>query len=738
VAVRRAGLFEAPSNVASIVPAAPAAADASEMWRALGRSAQEIQQRLQPLLNRAAEAEARGDLEAGAAHLRQSWLAEDEAYNNAMLQSWAARASVDIGARALELESAAGDDVAQFDQSFDAARAEFVANAPPDFAPYVGALLDREYGEARNRIGQRRRNIAIERVGDDINSALDYAEARGSAYTDMTSPEYLAWAREYAAMVEAAVQQPLAGISPEQARLRIDNTLSRHRANAAAFTAEGIYEDGGQTAESAERAVAFLETFSRNPDLVLSEAQRDAFFGEGRRRIAALERERLRDLRELRAEMRAARVEGREEVRNSLLELEALSRVFVSPDEADLEGFRARVAAVGTPAMVRQLRALEAEFSVRRELHGLPFRTIEQRLDALRAEATAGGEGAPEAAIRLRAGIQYLNAMRNGDPLDVTQMHFDEAPPLLPAFSGPSLDFGPRIRHAERYAREIGAAAPSYFTPTERQDGARIIREGGEPALALVGSIVRSAQQGDGGNTDRARAMLSEMSTAGAPGLMETGTVLLLGGVRSRNTARYITEAQRLRGLEGYAPPNLPGISDEAEHRRIVARIMPPDVAPETAAIIISAADLIFEGMVAEDPGRLPRWRSVYPTAVNSALGMVAGDGRRWGGVVTLRGGNRQIAPNWIRQDQFFNIRESLTADDYVRAGGGKPPRNGRLQDWRNARLVWTGDAGRYFLGDKIGGVETYFETDSRTPYVLDFNLLRGSLFERRPDAVRR
>lgn len=733
MARRRAGLFEAPSSVVSAQRVESGVPDTSHVWRELGRAAKGINDRLQPALNQYAEAQARRDFEAGDIHQRVIWNAEDEAYNNAMAQSYLLRAETDIEQRAAEIETEHGLDVEAYDQAFDAMRGPFIANAPEDFALHTGALLDREHAAGRQRIGERRRAAAVQQLQQDGQARLAHAEARLSGFTDLTSPEFAEAWEQYAATGEALAANPLSGFFPEEWALRRDNTLSRLHANTAAYTAEQMYEDGGANAESAAAAIGFLEQFSRNPALTLTEAQRDAFFGEGRRRIQGLERERLRAMREARAEMRQYRLELREEARDTIAGFQARGAAFEVVPEEEIDGLRRVIEDTGSAALARQFNEIVIHNNVRQRLQGLSLAEIESELDALQSAVAAGGEQADDAAVALAGGRAYAQHLRSANPLDAAQTHFGEAPPPL------AQGLGPRIRYAEHAADQIGAAERTYFQRGEREQLAGIARAGGEEALALAREIVGAAFAEEGDGFARAQTMLNEIAGSGGEGLAAAGTTMLLGGEASAPTARYMMDAQRLRGVEGYQRPDFPGVDDGQQRLTMVQQVLgdrSASMSSEAGAQLQFAADLVLEGMIAEDPSRLREWRTLYPRAVRMAAGEVRRDNRVWGGVVEDRSDNRIIIPNWIRADQWSVIRSSLGVWDYAEANGGAGP-NAPLQDLRNAYLIPFDRPGRYYLSENANG-DGYFTTASGARYVLDLNRIRDRLAARRPDAVAR
>lgn len=742
MSIRRSGMAEAPGVIASVRNPGVGVADVSPMWRALGREAAAIQERLQPAADAFAEAQARQDFAAGRQHLRSVWLEEDNAYNNAMEQLYGVQASLEIDTLVdtLEMEHPIDGDMGAFDNAIRAARTEFIRKGNPQFAQQAGALFDRAHLSARERIGQRRRNHAIEQLQQSGLARMAQMEAQLSGFTDLQSDEFRQRWSEYEATGDALSANPLSGFYADEWTLRRDNTLSRLTANAMQYTAEQIYEDGGANADSAEAALAVLERGMNDPNLTLDEGQRDAFFGEGRRRIMARERERLAMIREVRANLRAARAEAREETRDTIAEFQARAQAFAVIPDQEMNELRQSVEASQSGALARQFNELVIENNYRRSVQGASIAQVEQFNDALQARVTANGEDAADAAIALRAGRAYVEHIRRGDPLIVAQQHLGEAPPPIIGEEGLEVsNIGPRIRFAEAAAGELGAAQPSYFSAGEREAFAGQVRAGGEEGLAAVRAIVSSAFAEEGDGFTRAQRMLSEVATRGDDALLAAGTVMLLGGESASGTARLIMEAQRLRQIDGYVKPQLPGQNEGDQRENRINAYLGANgafLAPEMRAQLRRSADLVFEGMVA---GGGEANATTYDAAVRAALGSVTrdvnGSRERFGGVAAVRGQERVVIPNWIRNNQFRTIRETLTARDYAFAGGGRVPRTGTRRDWRNAYLIWTGEPGRYYLADEPDG-QRHYEVAPGEPYVLDFNLIRGELSARRPDAV--
>ncbi len=751
MAIRRSGMFEAPGQIASITNPGNAVADTSTVWRALGSAMGDIQRRLQPAADQFARAQAEQDFAAGDIHRRTILVAEDEAYNNAMEQLYAVQNSMEIDniVDRLENEHPIDQDVQIFDEAVTKARSAFVAGVNEDFAMQAGALFDRAHLSAREGVGTRLREFATQQLQQSGVARLAQMEMQLSGFTDLNTDEFNSRWREYDATGAALASNPLSGVFEDEWALRREHTLSRLYANSLQYTAEAMYDDGGANAESAEAAISFLEqsvargTFQIGDEehaLTLTEGEHDAFFGEGRRRILTRERERMSAIRQAAAEMRSYRGELREEARDTFAEFNARTQAFsIIPDE-EMANLRGIVEGSGSAALARQYNELVIENQYRRNVQGLSITQVEMANDRLQSIVTEGGEGAGEAAIALRAGRAYVEHLRRGDPLTVAQQHFGDSPPQIITDQGgfDVSQIGPRIRFSENAANELGSEQPTYFTPGEREAISSAVRSGGEEGLAAVRAIVGAAFTEDGDGFVRAQRMIGEVATRGDDALMAAGTTLLIGGESSSGTARQIMEAQRLRQTDGYVRPTLPGQNEGDTRERLIASYVGNSVTqPQMRAQLRRTADLVFEGMVSQ--GGEPN-NTTYQAAIRASLGSVMradenGTQRRYGGVALLRNDERVVIPNWIRNDQFANIRESLTMDEYIAGSGDReaPHPNAELYDLRRARLEPADAPGRYYLLDESG---------ARIPgapgvaYVLDFNRLRWWLAERRPDAV--
>lgn len=753
MALRRTGMFDAPSSVISVQQINSPVGDTAGVWQALGRTAGIVMEKMQPLRNQMAERAALEDAQAGRYGLRLAISEEAEIYNNAMTQSYLLATERDIDQRLIELEAEHADDPEKFSSAFQAARAGFMENAPGDLAPHLDALLTQRETEATRRIGERLRNRAIDAYAQNAAARLAQMEARLTGYEDINSEEFQTAFREYEDVGRAIMENPLSGVTGEEWDFRRNNFFSRLTANQVANQAIALYQEEGGNAESAARAVAFVEEQMRNPDLVLTEAQRDASFNEARRRIGQMEAERRRAERELAVQIRLARAEANNEARDLLAGANAMAQSFtVIPDDEIAELGQA-VAASGSAARAREFNELVIENSVRRRLQGLTLAQIDQAVGQYR-EMAQSGDG--DAAVALLEAERYRDNLRRVDTVTGMQLHRGEAPASL--YDG----LGPRIRQVEDFTRETGRRDPTYFAPGEREMIAGELSRGGEGALAIIRGIVSEAAAEPGNGRLRAQRILSEVAGAAGPEYAAIGNVYLRGGEASANTARTMANAIQARQQEGYSrstyrPQGRPsGIEDS-----IIAEVLGEQnmrgMSPEELNEIQVAADLYYEGRALNDPGiyeTTTRYENAYRAAVQSVLGGVTRniDGREYsfGGVAstgrrlnagTRYGGvtveNAVVVPNWIRRDQFQQVYRSLTLGDFSEAGNGRVPLGGNINDWREARLVPTGrEIGEYYLIDQTGARYMVGTRDQRQPYVFNMNRLRASLAERRRDAV--
>lgn len=753
MALRRTGMFDAPSSVISVQQINSPVGDTAGVWQALGRTAGVIMEKLQPLRNQAAQNAALRDANEGRYGLRAPLSEEAEIYNNAMTQSYLLATERDIDQRLIELESEHADNPEKFSSAFQSVRAGFMENAPDDLAPHLDALLTQRETETTRRIGERLRNQAIASYAQNAAARLAQMEARLTGYEDINSEEFQTAFAEYEQTGRAIMENPLSGITGDEWEFRRSNFFSRLTANQVANQAINMYQDEGGNAESAARAVAFVEEQMRNPDLVLTEAQRDASFNEARRRIGQLETERRRAERELAVQIRMARAEANNEARDLMTGANALAQSFVVIPDDEIAELGQAVSASGSAARAREFNELVIENSVRRRLQGLPLPLIDAAIGQFRERAQTGDT---DAAVALLEAERYRDNLRRIDTVTGMQVHRGEAP--APLYEG----LGPRIRQVEDFSQETGRSDTTYLSPGEREMIAGELSRGGESALQIIRGIVSEAASEPGNGRLRAQRILSEVAGAAGPEYAAIGNVYLRGGEASARTARVMANAIQARQQDGYSRSTyLPQGRPAGIENTVIAEVLGEQnmrgMSPEELNEIQVAADLYYEGRAINDPGvyeSTTRYEQAYRSAVQSVLGGVTRNingreysfggvadtgrrlnaGTRYGGVTVQ---NAVVIPNWIRRDQFQQVYRGLNLGDFSEAGDGRVPLGGNVNDWREARLAPTGrEVGEYYLLDENGARYMVGTGAQRQPYVFNMNRLRASLAERRRDAV--
>lgn len=751
MAIRRTGMFEAPSNVVSVQRVESPVGDTSGVWAHLTDMARTARHALQPARNQVAEKQAQRDFADGRVGLRLQLNAEDEIYNNAMTQSYLLATSRDLDQRIMEVEAQHAADAQGFSAAFQGIRTAAIANAPNDLAPHLDALLQQRETEATNRIGERVRNQAISAYAQNTQARLVQQEARLTGYDNVNSPEFQTAFAEYEREGIAAAANPLSGLTQDEWDFRRNNTLSRLTADQVGRTAEQMYMDGGGNAEAAQAAIAYVDQHMNDPNLVLTEAQRDAAFAEARRRINAMETERRRSERELAAQIRAYRAEANNEARDLMSGANQMAQSFVVIPDDQMGELRSAVEASGSPARAREFNELAIENTVRGRLQGLSQVEIEGEVRRFREAAAAGD---PDAAIALQEAERYRNNLRTVDPVTGLQLHYGE----VPANTLPS-----RVRQMENYARSVGTT-PTYTTPGERAQIQAEVQRDPETAIQVVAGIASEAVSIPGDGRQRGLRMLGEIFGNDAPEWMVTGGVYLNGGEASRGTMRQMAQAIHARRQDGY---NRNAIRPQGLSRGIEDEIIASEIGPQARSAMSDAdindlrlaADLAFEGRALSDPSAYSSesdYRQAYRGAVIGVLGGVRrqdanGNWTSWGGAVSTGGrlsgqtdygpvtmDNRIVIPNWIRRDQFNTVYQSMRLQDFaVASDSGQTPAGGTVNDWRNANLVPTGRrAGEYYLLDESGARYMVGSGADRRPYVMDLNRVRASLAERRSDAV--
>jgi len=753
MAVRRTGMFDAPSSVVSVQTINSPVGDTAGVWQALSQTAGVIMDKLQPLRNQAAQNAALQDASEGRYGLRAPLSDEAEIYNNAMTQSYLLATERDIDQRLIEIESEHADSPEAFTSAFDGVRAGFMENAPDDLAPHLDALLTQRETEATRRIGERLRNRAIEAYASNAAARLAQMEARLTGYEDINSEEFQTAFSEYEQTGLAIMKNPLSGVTGDEWEFRRGNFFSRLTANQVANQAITMYQDEGGNAESAARAIAFVEEQMRNPELVLTEAQRDASFNEARRRINAMEVERRRSERELATQIRLARSEANNEARDLLSGANAMAQSFVVIPDDEIAELSQAVQASGSAARAREFNELVIENNVRGRLQGATLPQIDGVIGQFR-ELAQQGDG--DAAVALLEAQRYRDNLLRADTVTGMQLHQGQAP--APLYEG----LGPRIRQVESFGRDVGRNDLTYLSPGEREALAAEVSRGGEGALSIIRGIVSEAASEPGGGRLRAQRILSEIAGAAGPEYAAIGNVYLRGGEASSGTARVMTNAIQARQQEGYnrstyLPTNRPAGVENTIIAEVLGEQNMRGMSPEELNEIQVAADLYYEGRAIGDPAiyeSSSRYENAYRSAVQSVLGGVSRNiggrefafggvadtgrrlnaGTRYGGVTV---NNEVVIPNWIRRDQFSQVYRSLSLGDFSEAGNGRIPMGGAVSDWREARLVPTGrELGEYFLIDENGARYMVGTGADRQPYAFNINRLRASLAERRRDAV--
>lgn len=757
--LRRTGLFEAPSNVTNVQRIESPIGDTSSVWVALRQTADAASRALQPLQNQQAERQAQRDYQDGRVGLRLQLNAEDEVYNNAMTQSYLLGAERDVDQRALQLEGEYADDADGFTKAFEAARSGFMESVPNDLAPHLSQLLDTRENEAVSRIGERRRNAAVASFAANAAARLTQQEMRLTGYDDPTSQEFQDAFSAYEETGAAIIANPLSGITSEEWSLRRDNFMSRVTANSVGLTAERMYEEGGANASAAAEAMSFIEGRMRDPELVLSEAQRDASFNEARRRIMRLETDRRRAESEGRTQMRLMRADATIAARDYMSGAQAMAQSFIVIPPDQIEAIGTVVAASGNPTLAREYNELQITNHVRSRLNGLSLSQVDAEIVAIRERAQNGDM---DAAFELRAASTYRQNLTRADPLTIGQIHFGEEPASIVSADG-GLSMSARIRDAESIASRLGRSDATYFAPGEAEQLSAMVSGGGDNAVYVARQIVSDSMAEGGNGIVRAHRMLAEIAGRNSPEFAAIGQVYLNGGEVSSNTTLMMGRALEARRQEGYRRAALrpQGVAEGLEAQILNDVLGEQNVrtmSAEQRAQIRLAADLFYEGRAMNDPSAYDTTRNyeaAYRGAVSAVLGGVTrtiGDAQRpFGGVAsmdtdasfvdprmrqTYNVENQVIIPNWMRRDQFATIYQSLSIADFSAAGGGVPS-GGSLAEWREARLVPTGRAlGEYFLMDSAGATYAIGAGSTRRPYVFNLNALRERLAERRPDAA--
>lgn len=730
--VSRAGIMPSPQAATPAVNFESGARGTESMataMQALARTATGLNDMLEPLARQGAEALANKDFEQGNYTQRLAFTAADLAYNNAIEAAYLAKAQNDIDLRAGDIERESHDDVESYQRAFAAAKEGYLKSTPGDYARAVGQYFDNVGGRGAQRVAGRRQERALKEGEAALKSRLEVLDARNSELVP-SDPDWAEYMLDREDVLQA-LSNPLYGITEEEQDADRAVVFSRATATAIGRTALQMYEES-PSAASAAKAIAFLDEQFRRTDLTLTSAQRDQYFGQQRRAIKAADDQRKAIEAALKREIREVRREIASEVRDELESVDTLLDANQLPDESRIRALVRGAEESGSGPLINRARDLEATYDAASALRGQNAVDASATLSGWLAQAEAGDV---TAARRYNAGLDYVRkteTQQRTKPLEFLRDHMGERIARIDSPAG----WQERADQARRAAQMAGGVTPQYLLPSEKNRLAALSDVGGEEAFAAAYQIASSLPRED------ARRVFQEVGPQG-PALGYAGMILVDSG--DREAARRILLGQQMlrRGTTGgYRPTPLPADRRDSAF----ASIAPATLNGAARADRRRAADLLFEGQYSETGDDSPE---AYERAVRTAMGAVTFRGVTYGGPATVRGLST-TAPSWIRADQFQAVMNGMQPMDYVAASstGSRPfvrDPGGRtgvapLATLKQTRLVPAGKPGLYYLSlaraPGEDGVWPVLPDENDRPYVIDLNKLRGSLAQRRPDAV--
>lgn len=301
--------------------------------------------------------------------------------------------------------------------------------------------------------------------------------------------------------------------------------------------------------------------------------------------------------------------------------------------------------------------------------------------------------------------------------------------------------------HAEA-ARTVGrylGRLPRFFSPEQVQAAQGILRQGGEPMLQVLGSIVRNW------GAD-ARTALAEI----APNDPELAAIGSMFANAQRNNGAGMEAVERAaREIEARRDPNYRKLADQYKPTEVELRDASSVLGSafqelaQTQAAAVAAANLIYQSRAVER-GLAQFDPVIWRQGLMEVLGQSTERNVTYGGLYHQRrgwfGGDAGLpvpVPSNMRQDAIPRILDVLRPEDLIDdVGFGPVTGDGRYisdRDLRQATLVYVG-SGRYALaqGDPTLGGQARWVMDSRGGrYMLDLNQLEPTLRQRIPEIYR-
>lgn len=641
-----------------------------------------------------------------------------EAYDQAGLETYKSRLSVELERQAGALEDKYQSNPAELGKQFSSLSAGFVKQVPPELRIEVATTLERRRVTAMR---QATRNLVAEQKAEQVTALNTEVEARlkslqQSAYRMGLDPTAdVSIAEDLTKLtgrlgVKGVDGKPL--ISPKAAE-KLMRDLGPKVAEA---RLKGAFVRLPDTA-ARERFVAGLqERYLAGGDPLL-----DTFAPDDFERLAG---GMASDVRSEKVAANAANAGLEREVKG----LADMAEKGVGLADADMTSLQARVTASGDPKLVDSFGAARNTLAFVQTFRKLP--PVEQERHV--AEARAGlADGATPAELgRVELAEKILTTTRESilrDPLDWATKTGLIAVPELDLSSAPAAvkSLQARAAVAEQLGQYYGRD-PVYFRESEKQALATSARQGGAPLVDMATTIVTAL------GTDAPKA-LAEISKD-APEAAVAGGLMTTDGDPS--FVKDVAVGVQLRATDQAFKPLAPS---ESQWLPIVSSAYGNALAtsPETQSAMVAAANAAYE-VRARRLGLSAFDQTVYDEALRAAAGEVTIDGTAYGGIATYNG-RQVLVPAEVKQDSFDDLMDEIEYRDfptlvYPQVAG----KVATIETVHRARLVSIGD-GRYWaaLGDPDSADPQYLQDDKGAPYVLDLKKMMPTLRQRRPDYFR-
>jgi ABC-type amino acid transport substrate-binding protein len=309
------------------------------------------------------------------------------------------------------------------------------------------------------------------------------------------------------------------------------------------------------------------------------------------------------------------------------------------------------------------------------------------------------------------------------------------------------------MRKRAEAARAIGnyyGREPQFFKKVDKDNLTNVMRQGGEPMLQTLASIV----QNFGADAPLAIASFAK----DAPEAAYLGGMMLdaqINNGANMKVIKDVAQAVELRRDKNYK--NDKPASQGTAHREAVTSFLGTlfRELPANQSAFVATVDAAYETRARRRGNVTTFDPDLWKEAAKEVLGESTKDNKTYGGIAHqnsfnlfgLGQNNPVVVPPNIRKDGFRDLINTIRPEDvFSRAGYGGvessvvgPMADGRkplpMADLRRANLVNVG-AGQYWLsmGDPESADPQWVKTINGDNYVLDMKALEPVLKQRRPD----